>query len=59
METEINRIAELVKSNPKMRLQTLVYIINEKNLANSHKKMSGNKASGVDERLQKRNITKI
>ena len=49
METELNRIAELVKSNPKMRLQTLVHIINEKNLANSHKKMSGNKASGVDE----------
>ena len=48
MATELERIAELVKTKPKMKLQTLVHIINIDNLKESHKKLCGNKATGVD-----------
>lgn len=49
MATGLERIAELVKTKPKEKLQTLVHIINAENIKESHKNMNGNKAVGVDE----------
>ena len=48
MATGLERIAELVRTNPKQKLQTLVHLINKDNLKESHKKLDGKKAVGVD-----------
>ncbi len=48
MATGLDRIAELVKENPKRKLQTLVHIINMENLKESNKRLDGNKAVGYD-----------
>ncbi len=52
METELERIAELVRTKPKQKLQTLVHLINKDNLKESHKKLDGKKAVGVDKRTK-------
>ena len=49
METELARIAELAGKTPKIKLQTLVHLINEKTLAMSHQRMPTKKSAGVDE----------
>lgn len=49
MATGLGRIAELVKADPKQKLQTLVHLINKESLQESHKRLDGNKASGVDQ----------
>lgn len=48
MVTGLERIAELVRTKPKQKLQTLAHIINTQNLKNSHKRLDGSKATGVD-----------
>ncbi|KHO60926.1 hypothetical protein THYS13_24890 [Thermoanaerobacter sp. YS13] len=48
METELTRIAEVVAKHPRDKLQTLVHFINEETLKQQHKKMTGNKAPGID-----------
>lgn len=48
MATGVERIAELVRMNPKQKLQTLVHLINKDNLRESHKKLDDKKAVGVD-----------
>lgn len=52
METGLERIAELVRTKPKQKLQTLVHLINKDNLKESHKKLDGKKAVGVDKRTK-------
>lgn len=49
METELKRIAELVSKKPNYKLQTIAHVINVENLKETHKKMDGNKAAGVDD----------
>jgi len=49
METELKRIAEIVSKKPEYKLQTITHIINVENLKESHRKMNGNKAVGVDD----------
>ena len=48
METELTRIAELAKRRPRIRLETLAHLINEKTITISHQEMPAKKASGVD-----------
>ena len=48
MATKLERIAELVKTKPNEKLQTLVHLINSDSLKESHKRLSGRKAIGVD-----------
>lgn len=48
MATGMERIAELVKENPKRKLQTLIHVVNVENLKESHKRLDGNKAVGCD-----------
>lgn len=48
METQLTRIAEKAKENPKLRFTTLVHHINEQNLMAAHAKMQKHKAVGVD-----------
>lgn len=36
METELLRIAELAKSNPKMKFTSLAHLLNEQSLIQSH-----------------------
>jgi RNA-directed DNA polymerase len=48
MATGLDRIAELVREKPKQKLQTLVHLINIENLKESHKRLDGSKATGVD-----------
>ena len=48
MATGLERIAELVRTNPKQKLQTLAHLINKDNLKESHEKLDGKKAVGVD-----------
>jgi RNA-directed DNA polymerase len=49
LETELARIAELAKRRPRIKLQTLANLINEKTLITSHKEMAAKKAAGTDE----------
>lgn len=49
METELARIAELAKRRPRIKLQTLANLINEKTLMISHKEMVAKRATGVDD----------
>ncbi len=48
METQLTRIAEKAKENPKLRFTTLVHHINEESLVAAHAKMQKHKAVGVD-----------
>lgn len=48
METELARIAERARKDPKFRFQTLVHYINERTLTAAHENMDGRKAVGVD-----------
>lgn len=48
MATGLKRIAELLKEEPKRKIQTLVHIINMENLKESHKRLDGKKAVGYD-----------
>lgn len=52
MATGLERIAELVRTKPKEKLQTLVHLINSENLKESHKRLDGNKAVGVDNKTK-------
>lgn len=49
MATELERIAELVSKKPEYKLQAITHIINVENLKESHRKIDGNKAVGVDD----------
>ena len=48
METELTRIAELARRRPRIKLQTLANLINEKTLTMSHQEMPNKKSAGVD-----------
>jgi RNA-directed DNA polymerase len=48
VETQLTRIAEKAKENPKLRFTTLVHHINEQSLMAAHVKMKKHKAVGVD-----------
>jgi RNA-directed DNA polymerase len=48
MTTGIARIAELVSQKPEYKLQTLIHLVNEETLRESHRQMAGNKATGID-----------
>ncbi len=48
METVLKRIAELVENKPEYKLQTLVHVLNKENLKQSHERMDGKKAVGID-----------
>lgn len=49
METKLTRIAELAKTKPKIKLQTLMHVIDEKYLQECHRNMAGRRAAGIDE----------
>lgn len=49
METQLERIAQVAKANPKEKFTSLIHLINKETLIQSHKEMSSKKASGVDE----------
>ena len=49
METKLERIARVAKEKPKEKITSLAGIINEETLKESHRKMSGKKAAGVDQ----------
>lgn len=48
METKFAKIAETVSKHPEGKLTTLAHFINEESLKESYRKLSGNKATGVD-----------
>ena len=52
METELTRIAELARKRPRIKLQTLAHLINEKTLMGSQQEMPAKKAVGVDEKTK-------
>jgi len=49
METKLRRIAEVARTRPEERFTSLVHLINEKTLIQSHKRMTAGKAPGIDE----------
>ena len=49
METKLERIARVAKEKPNEKITSLAGIINEETLKESHRKMSGKKAVGVDQ----------
>lgn len=49
METKLERIARVAKEKPKEKITSLAGIINEEALKESHRKMCGKKAAGVDQ----------
>ena len=49
METKLTRIAQIAKERPNERITSLAGLINKESLMESHKKMSGKKAAGVDQ----------
>ncbi|WP_423055574.1 reverse transcriptase domain-containing protein [Acetobacterium carbinolicum] len=49
METKLTRIAQIAKERPNERITSLAGLINKESLIESHKKMSGKKAAGVDQ----------
>lgn len=49
METKLERIAEVAKSNPNEKFTSLIHLINKETIIQSHNEMKANKASGVDE----------
>ena len=48
LETKLTRIAELAKRRPRIKLQTLIHVIDEGTLEVCHGKMEANKAVGID-----------
>ncbi len=48
METELTRIAQIAKERPDARITSLARFINKESLIESHRKMSGKKAAGID-----------
>lgn len=49
METKLERIARVSKEKPNEKITSLAGIINEETLKESHRKMCGKKAVGVDQ----------
>lgn len=49
METKLERIAEVAKSEPKERFTSLIHLINKESLIQCHDEMKAKKASGIDE----------
>jgi group II intron reverse transcriptase/maturase len=49
METKLTRIARIAKERPNVRITSLAGLINKDSLKESHCKMSGKKAAGVDQ----------
>jgi len=49
METKLTRIAQIAKERPKERITSLAGLINQESLTESHRKMRGKKAAGVDQ----------
>ena len=48
METQFARITEIAEQKPEEKFTSLVHLINEQSLAESHKKLRSGKASGID-----------
>ncbi len=48
METQLARIAERARENPKYKFMTLIHLINEDTLSAAHNQMAARKAPGVD-----------
>src|SRR4051794_25440061 len=48
METKLLRIAELAKSNPKMKFTSLAHLLNEQSLVQCHHELPNKKATGVN-----------
>jgi group II intron reverse transcriptase/maturase len=48
METKLLRIAELAKSDPKMKFTSLVHLLNEQSLAQCHFELPNKKATGIN-----------
>lgn len=49
METKLERIAEVAKSEPNERFTSLIHLINRESLIQCHNDMKTKKASGIDE----------
>lgn len=47
METKLLRIAELAKSDPKMKFTSLAHLLNEQSLVQCHQELPNKKATGV------------
>ena len=47
METKLLRIAELTKSNPKMKFTSLAHLLNKQVLAQCHHELPNRKATGA------------
>jgi RNA-directed DNA polymerase len=47
METKLTRIAELAKSQPKVKFTSLVHLLNEEYLIQCHHELPSKKATGV------------
>ncbi len=45
METKLLRIAELAKSNPKMKFTSLAHLLNEQSLIQCHQELPNKKAN--------------
>ncbi|MFS1515346.1 group II intron reverse transcriptase/maturase [Bacillus sp. SCS-151] len=48
METKLLRIAEIAKSNPKMKFTSLAYLLNKQALAQCHRELPNRKATGIN-----------
>ena len=48
METKLLRIAELAKSDPKMKFTSLAHLVNVQALIQCHHELRNNRATGVD-----------
>ncbi|WP_144513350.1 group II intron reverse transcriptase/maturase [Bacillus sp. FJAT-22090] len=48
METKLTRIAELAKSQPKMKFTSLVHLLNEESLIRCHHELPNKKATGIN-----------
>lgn len=49
LETELARIEELTKRRPRIKLQTLVHLVNEQTLKECHNELESGKAAGIDQ----------
>ncbi|MFD2618621.1 reverse transcriptase domain-containing protein [Terrilactibacillus laevilacticus] len=47
METKLLRIAEIAKSQPKLKFTSLAHLLNEESLKQCHRELPGNKATGI------------
>ena len=48
METKLLRIAELAKSDPKMKFTSLAHLLNEQSLVQCHHELPNKKATGIN-----------